>query len=86
MAHSRYKVAESTVRLGSGDYLVTAGAPGPERFDVAELRFEPIEGSLGSTRLFLAAAPIDDHRVLLVGGYDLAIRVTDQAWVFDDRG
>ena len=85
MAHARYKVAESTIRLGSGDYLLTAGAPEPELFDVAALAFRPVEGSLGATRLFLAAAPIDDHRVLLSGGYDRVIRPTDQAWVFDDR-
>jgi hypothetical protein len=85
MLRPRYKVAESSVRLGSGDYLLTAGAPEPELFDVTTMRFGPVSGSLGATRLFLAAAALDDHRVLLAGGYDRIIRPTDQAWLFDDR-
>lgn len=86
MLKARYKVAESTVRLGSGDFLLTAGAPDPELFDVTTLTFVPVSGTLGATRLFLAAAAIDDHRVLLTGGYDRVICPTDQAWLFDDRG
>jgi hypothetical protein len=86
MTRARYKLADSTIRLASGDYLLTAGAPSPERFSTDSLSFSPIAGSLGATRLFLAAAPIDGERVLLVGGYDRAIRVTDRAWLYDDRG
>jgi hypothetical protein len=86
LAHPRYKLAESTIRLGSGDYLVTGGAPEPELLSVADLAFEPVSGSLGATRLFLAAAAIDDTRVLLVGGYDRAIRPTAQAWLFEAAG
>jgi hypothetical protein len=86
MGHARYKVAESTVRLGSGDYLVSSGAPEPEVLRMSPLGFAPVSGSLGATRLFLAAAPIDDRRVLLVGGYDRAIRPTNQAWLFEAGG
>jgi hypothetical protein len=85
MLQPRYKLAESTIRLGSGDYLVAAGAHSPEHFDATRVTFAPVVGSLGATRLFLAAAAIDEHRVLLVGGYDRAITVTDQAWIYDDR-
>lgn len=86
MAHPRYKVAESTIRLASGDYLISAGAPEPELLSVRDLAFVPVRGSLGATRLFLAAAAVDGGRVLLVGGYDRAIRPTDQAWIFDADG
>lgn len=85
MLWARYKLADSTIQLASGDYLLTAGAPTPERFSVSSLSFAPVAGSLDATRLFLAAAPIDADRVLLVGGYDRTIRVTDRAWVYDDR-
>lgn len=86
MIQARYKLADSTIKLASGDYLLTAGAPSPERFSVNSLSFSPVSGSLDATRLFLAAAPIDGQRVLLVGGYDRAIRVTERAWLYDDRG
>jgi hypothetical protein len=85
MARPRYKLSDSTIRLASGDYLLTAGAPTPERFSTTSLSFSSVSGSLEATRLFLAAAPLDGDRVLLVGGYDRAIRVTNRAWLFDDR-
>jgi hypothetical protein len=83
LERARYKLADSTIRLGSGDYLVAGGAPQPELLSVAGPSFESVDGSLGGTRLFLAAAPIDDRRVLLVGGYDRVIRPTDQAWLYE---
>jgi hypothetical protein len=81
----RYKVADSSARLGSGDVLVTGGASRPEVFRAATGTFEFVGGDLGATRLFIAAAAIDDHRVLITGGYDKAIRPTAAAWVYDDR-
>jgi hypothetical protein len=86
MTSPRYKLAESTILLGSGDHLLTSGALAPERFSPASLSFSPIAGSLDATRLFLAAARIDGDRVLLVGGYDRVVRVTNRAWVYDGRG
>lgn len=85
MARPRYKLSDSTIQLDSGDYLLTAGAPTPERFSTTSLSFSPVSGSLDATRLFLAAAPIEGDRVLLVGGYDRAIRVTNRAWRYDDQ-
>jgi hypothetical protein len=83
MRFPRYKVADSTIALDGGRFLVAAGAPAPEVFDLATVTFRPIAGSLGATRLFLASAALDGSRALLVGGYDRVIRPTDQAWIFD---
>jgi hypothetical protein len=80
----RYKLADSSVILGDGDILIAGGAPQPEVFRAGG--FAPVTGDLGATRLFLAAAAIDAHRVLITGGYDKAIRPTATAWLYDDRG
>ena len=81
----RYKLADSSVILGDGDLLVAGGAPHPEVFRPAAGGFAPVTGDLGATRLFLAAAAVDAHRVLITGGYDKAIRPTATAWLYDDR-
>jgi Galactose oxidase, central domain len=81
----RYKLADSSVRLSNGDLLITGGAPQPEVFHAATGTFALVSGDLGATRLFLAAAALDGHRVLITGGYDKAIRPTAMAWLYDDR-
>jgi hypothetical protein len=85
MNRPRYKLTGSTAGLGGGKVLVAGGATQPELFQPASGSFLPVAGDLGATRLFLCAAAIDDHRVLLVGGYDRAIRPTAAAWLYDDR-
>jgi hypothetical protein len=79
----RYKITGSVVPLADGNVLVAGGAVEPEVYDVRTKEFLPVDGALDHTRLFLSAAPIDGRRVLLVGGYDLGIDPTAQAWLFD---
>ena len=85
MQAPRYKLPDASVVLDGGDILVAGGAPRPEVFRATSRAFIPVEGSLDATRLFLAAARIDGHRVLLTGGYDRAIRPTAATWLFDAR-
>ena len=82
MAHGRYKLIDSVVRLGSGDVVVAGGAPTPEIYDAREGVFRSVQGTLGATRLFLTATGLD-RGVLLVGGYDLRIQPTAAAWVIE---
>jgi len=83
MITGRYKLIDSMVRLPDGDVIVAGGAPRPEVLSMGAGEFQNVIGSLGATRLFLTATAIDDHRVLLVGGYDLATRPTAQAWMIE---
>ena len=83
MARGRYKLIDSTVILPGGDVVVAGGAPRPEVFTARGGVFAQVEGTLGATRLFLAASAIGHRGVLLTGGYDLAIRPTAQAWLID---
>jgi hypothetical protein len=83
MARGRYKLIDSVVRLGSGDVVVAGGAPSPEVYDAREGVFRSVQGTLGPTRLFLTATGLDSGGVLLVGGYDLRIQPTANAWVVE---
>jgi hypothetical protein len=78
----RYKITGSVVPLDDGNVLVAGGAIEPEVYVARTREFLPVDGALDHTRLFLSAAPLDGRHVLLVGGYDLGIEPTDQAWLF----
>src|SRR5258705_67655 len=47
MAHGRYKLIDSVVRLGNGDVVVAGGAPTPEVYDSSSHVFRRIQGTLG---------------------------------------
>ena len=81
MSSGRYKLIDSTVRLGNGDVVVAGGAPRPEILSAAKGAFQTVEGTLGATRLFLTATALGPRSALLAGGYDRAIRPTAQAWL-----
>jgi hypothetical protein len=83
MAHGRYKLIDSVVRLANGDVVVAGGAPTPEVYDARDGVFRQVQGTLGPTRLFLTATGLKGGGVLLVGGYDLRIRPTASAWVIE---
>ncbi len=82
MTSPRYKIGTSLAALANGDILVAGGAAQVERYEAGTRTFEPVEGSLDGTRLFLTATRLDRGRVLLLGGYDSEIRPTDQAWLY----
>lgn len=82
LRHARYKIEGAVVLLANGDVLVAGGAAAAEALDVRAMRFEPVVGSLGATRLFLTATPLGGRMALLVGGYDLAIEPTARAWLY----
>ena len=81
MSSGRYKLVDSTVRLGNGDVVVAGGAPRPEILSADKGEFQTVEGTLGATRLFLTATVLGPRSALLAGGYDRAIRPTAQAWL-----
>lgn len=82
MSLPRYKLTGSTVRLPNGDVLVAGGALQTELYDAKQKVFRLVPGKLDHTRLFLTAAALPGGRVLLVGGYDKAIRPTAATWIY----
>ena len=78
MALPRYKFLDAVVRLADGRVLIAGGAPSAELFDPAAEAFSPVSGQLAGSRSFAAAVPLPDGVVLVTGGYDETITVTDE--------
>lgn len=82
LRHARYKIRDAVAVLRGGDVLVAGSAPVPELWRQSSGRFVAVAGTLGRTRLFATASPLRSGEVLLVGGYDLGISPTAQAWLY----
>jgi hypothetical protein len=80
-ARSPVQVPGTSIRLASGRVLVSSGAPSPEVFDPASGSFSLLQGSLGLTPLFAAAAAVGRNQVLLTGGYSTSGPATALAWL-----
>lgn len=78
----RYKIAAAVVLLGDGDVLVAGGAPEAERFDASSGSFLPVSGSVGASFAFSTSTKLANGDVLIAGGYDDRIQLTNRAWVF----
>ncbi|HEY7472978.1 MAG TPA: kelch repeat-containing protein [Gemmatimonadota bacterium] len=69
MAHRRYKIAGTSVRLPSGDVLVTSGAEVAELLDVESGEFREVPGGFPAAYRFAAVAALPAGDVLVTGGY-----------------
>jgi hypothetical protein len=78
MGSPRYKFLDAVVRLADGRVLLAGGAPTAELFDPAAQAFSPVPGELAGSRSFAAAVPLPDGVVLVTGGYDETITLTDE--------
>jgi hypothetical protein len=83
LADPRYKLYPSTIALKGGAVVVASGGSRPEILRPGAAAFEPMGVAYDRRRDFMAAAPIDDRRVLIAGGYDAAIETTDRAWIVE---
>jgi hypothetical protein len=81
MAWPRFKFTDAVTTLASGAVLVAGGAARIELFDPRSGRFTTLPGELDAAREFATASVLADGEVLLVGGYDEAIRTSAAAWL-----
>ncbi len=82
MATARYKLAAAVVRLLDGRVLIAGGASTAEIFDPATGQFEVVDGDDVEGFSFATATRADDGSVVIAGGYDDTITLTDQALRF----
>jgi hypothetical protein len=81
MAWPRFKLVDAVATLASGAVVVAGGAERIEVFDPQTGRFVALPGTLGEAREFATASVLADGQVLVVGGYDDAIRTLAGAWL-----
>jgi hypothetical protein len=80
MAHRRYKIAGTSVRLPSGDVLVTSGAEVAELLDVESWEFREVPGGFPEAYRFASVAVLPGGDVLVTGGYSDDNRNTAGIW------
>jgi hypothetical protein len=78
MAARRYKVSGAVVRLEDGRVLVAGGSRTAEVYEPGAGIFERVPGDVDAGFNFSAAARLADGSVLISGGYDAGIHLTDQ--------
>ena len=83
MAHRRYKIAGTSVRLPSGDVLVTSGAEVAELLDVESWEFREVTGGFPAAYRFAAVAALRGGDVLVTGGYSDSNENTAGIWRFE---
>lgn len=82
MIAPRYRFDQAVVPLPDGRVLLAGGAAFAEVLDVTRRRCEPLETGFGSPRLAATATLLRDGSVLIAGGYDPQLRITDAAWIY----
>ena len=85
MAHRRYKIATTSIRLPSGDVLVTSGAEVAELLNVKTWRFREVPGRLPDAYRFAATALLRGSDVLIAGGYSDSNENTAGVWRFSEQ-
>jgi hypothetical protein len=82
MATARFKIPDALAPLPGGGVLVAGDGDRLERFEPSGGVFRAVAGGVGAARAFASATPLPDGTVLIVGGYDARLAVTDGAWLF----
>jgi hypothetical protein len=85
MRSQRYKIPSSAVRLSDGSVLIAGGATQAELFRPSDQMFELVPGDLGGSYAFSSATVLPNGDVLVAGGYDERIRLTDRAYIYRPR-
>jgi hypothetical protein len=80
MVSSRYKIQGTSVRLASGDVLVSSGARAAELLDRASFTFRPVEGEFPAAFFFATATALATGDVVIVGGYGPDNQNTGGVW------
>ena len=85
MAHTRYKIAGTAVRLANGDLLVPSGAREAEILDRESFTFRPVPGAFPAAYVFATATQVSTGEIAIVGGYDARNQNTAGVWIFRQR-
>lgn len=82
MTTARYKLQGTAILLKNGRVLIAGGSQRAEIFDPATNSFLPVNGEMGTKRLFATATLLNDGAVLIAGGYSDGISVSENAWLY----
>lgn len=83
MREGRYKFLDSVAPLADGRTLVAGSGQRAEMLSADGSAFAPVDARIGRKLAFATATTLADGRILILGGYDPAIRVDRGAWMFE---
>jgi hypothetical protein len=86
MKNRRYKIASTSVRLPTGDVLITSGARTAELLRRGSSTFSEIHGSFPDAYRFAAAALLPGGDVIITGGYSDGNENAAGVWRFHSAG
>lgn len=78
----RYKHNGTSILLSNGNVLIAGGANKAEIFNNASRKFEIVQGSMGTKRLFSCATRLPNGDVLITGGYNENQVASEYAWIY----
>jgi WD40 repeat protein len=84
MSGARFKLPDA-VELPSGEVLVAGSDPTVELYDPVTESFKTVEGGVGIELSYSTATVLPSGRVLIAGGYDNRIRVSDEVWMYREN-
>jgi N-acetylneuraminic acid mutarotase len=82
MNMDRYKHNGTSLLLPNGNVLIAGGSSKAEVYTNASGKFEIVQGSLGTKRLFSCATLLSNGDVLITGGYNENIQASENAWIY----
>jgi Kelch motif len=82
MNAARFKIPGSVVELETGEVLIAGSDRRAEVFDPINHSFRVVQGEFDAERAYMTATRLQDERVLIVGGYDSSIQVTNRSWFY----
>jgi hypothetical protein len=82
MEDARYKIDGAVTLLADGQVLIAGDGAQAELYDATTRTVRLATGCMDAARFFATATLLADGRVLIAGGYDGAVRVTGQTWLF----
>jgi WD40 repeat protein len=85
MGAARFKIPDAIARLANGEVFVAGSDRQAEIFDPTKNSFRTVAGELDAERAFSTVTLLQDGRVLIAGGYDPNIRVTNRTWLYNPK-
>jgi WD40 repeat protein len=85
MNAARFKISDSVLQLENAQVLIAGSDRQAEVFDPRSNSFRVVQGEFDAERAYMTATRLQDGRVLIVGGYDSSIRVTNRAWLYSAK-
>ncbi len=82
MNFPRFKHKETSILLSDNNVLIGGGSDKAEIYNTKNCKFVPLQGNLGTTRLFSSSTLLENGEVLITGGYDDKITARSESQLF----